>query len=119
MVRDTTPGVHDTTVAACCPIRYKQLGAKGYHASCEENLHLALEALGRSTSEISRVPFNLFQNTPYHPKRGLEYKPSVSKPGQYISFKAEMNCVVVFSTCPQDTLGVNKGEPTEAHFQIR
>ena len=36
VVRDTTPGVHDTTVAACCPNRYRLLGVKGYHESCQE-----------------------------------------------------------------------------------
>ena len=118
LMRDTSPGVHDTTIAACCPIRYKQLGAEGHHASCQENLHLALAAIGRASDEVP-CPFNLFQNTQYHPKRGLEYKPCVSKPGQYISFRAEMNCIVVFSACPQDMLGVSKGEPTEAHFLIR
>ena len=118
VLKDTTPGVHDTTIAACCPIRYKQLGVKGHHASCQENLHLALKAIRRHTEEVP-CPFNLFQNTQYHPKRGLEYKPCVTKPGQYISFRAEMDCVVVFSACPQDLLGVNSGEPTEAHFEIR
>jgi len=118
VVKDTTPGVHDTTIAACCPIRYEQLGAKGHHASCQENLHKALKAIRRST-DVVPCPFNLFQNTQYHPKRGLEFKPCVTKPGQYISFRAQMDCVVVFSACPQDLLGVNDREPTEAHFEIR
>ena len=116
VLKDTTPGVHDTTIAACCPIRYQQLGVKGHHASCQENLHLALKAIRRNTDEVP-CPFNLFQNTQYHPKRGLEYKPCVTKHGQYISFRAEMDCVVVFSACPQDLIGVNP-EPTEAHFEI-
>ena len=116
VTRDTTPGVHDTTIAACCPVRYRQLGAKGHHASCQENLHLALKALRRRTDEVP-CPFNLFQNTQYHPKRGLEFKPCVTKPGQSIRFKAHMDCIVVFSACPQDMLGVND-EPTEAHFRI-
>ena len=118
VLKDTTPGVHDTTIAACCPIRYKQLGVKGHHASCQENLHKALKSIRRHTDEVP-CPFNLFQNTQYHPKRGLQYKPCVTKPGQYISFRAQMDCVVVFSACPQDLLGVNAGEPTEAHFEIR
>ena len=56
VLKDTTPGVHDTTVAACCPARYKQLGVKGYHQSCQENLHLALQALKRTPPE-SPLPF--------------------------------------------------------------
>ena len=117
IVRDTSPGVHDTTIAACCPIRYKQMGVKGYHASCQENLFAALKSVRRTTTEVPS-PFNLFQNSQYHPKRGLEFKPSVCKPKDYISFKAGMDCIVVFSACPQDLLGVNSN-PTEAHYQIR
>ena len=117
VVRDTSPGVHDTTVAACCPVRYRQLGVTGYHESCQENLFLALKALHRTPSEVP-CPFNLFQNSQYHPRRGLEFKPAVSKVGQYISFKAEMDCILVFSACPMDVIPVNSGKPTEAHFQI-
>ena len=113
---DTSPGVHDTTIAACCPVRYRQLGVKGYHASCQENLVVALKSLRRTITDVPS-PFNLFQNSQYHPKRGLEFKPSVCKPGDAISFKAEMDCVVVFSACPQDLIGVNP-TPTEAHYQI-
>ena len=109
--------VHDTTVAACCPERYRQLGVKGYHESCQENLHLALKALRRKPPEVP-CPFKLFQNSQYHPKRGLEFKPTVSQAGQYISFKALMDVIVVFSTCPMDVVPINSGSPTEAHFEI-
>ncbi len=51
VVKDTTPGVHDTTVAACSPERYKQLGVKGYHQSCQENLYLALCQVARTDSD--------------------------------------------------------------------
>lgn len=46
LTEDTTPGVHDTLVAACDPTRYVQLGVVGHHDSCNENLFLALEVLG-------------------------------------------------------------------------
>jgi uncharacterized protein len=117
VIKDTTPGVHDTTVAACCPNRYRQLGVKGYHENCEENLHVALKALGRVPAEVP-CPFNLFQNSQYSVTDELVFKPTVSKPKQYISFKALMNCVVVFSCCPMDVVPINEGGPTEAHFTI-
>ena len=118
LVDDRTAGVHDTTVAACCPRRYRQLGVKGYHESCQENMHLALEALRRTPPEVP-CPFNLFQNSQYDRAGNLRFKPPTSKPGQYISFKAEMDCIVVFSACPMDIIPVNAGGPTEAHFEIR
>ena len=46
--------------------------------------------------------------------------PPVSTPGSYVTFRAEMDCIVAFSACPQDMLPINgKGKrPTEAHFRI-
>lgn len=118
MLADTSPGVHDTTVAACCPNRYRQLGVKDYHESCQENLHKALKALRRTPPEVP-CPFNLFQNSQYKGKRGLAYRPSVCAPGQSVSFGAEFDCVVVFSACPMDVIPINAGPPAEAHFRIR
>src|SRR6187401_3121954 len=34
MVEDTSPGRHDTLVAACDTYRYAQLGCKEYHENC-------------------------------------------------------------------------------------
>src|SRR5215472_17911670 len=39
---DTSPGIHDMLCAACDPTRYAQLGAEGWHASCQENLQRAM-----------------------------------------------------------------------------
>ena len=118
VLRDTTPGIHDTTVAACCPNRYRQLGVKGYHKNCQENLFYALKKFKRIPPQVP-CPFNLFQNSQYHPKRGLEYKPTASKSGQFISFRSMIDCIVVFSACPMDVIPINSGSPTEAHFEIR
>jgi len=43
VVDDTSPGQHDMQYAACDPTRYAELGVEGYHESCQENLHLALD----------------------------------------------------------------------------
>src|SRR5947209_1922974 len=34
LVADTTPGIHDTLIAACDIHRYRQLGAVGHHDNC-------------------------------------------------------------------------------------
>jgi uncharacterized protein YcgI (DUF1989 family) len=42
-LEDTTTGVHDTLYGCCDRFRYEQLGVGDYeHASCSENMHLAL-----------------------------------------------------------------------------
>ena len=117
VLEDTSPGVHDTLVAACDVYRYRQLGAKEHHDNCTDNLWNAMQAIGLTPPETP-CPFNLFQNTQYVAGKGIQYLPTVSKPGQYVVFRAEMDAVVVFSACPQDMLPVNSGTPTEAHVDL-
>src|SRR5439155_16912820 len=44
--QDRSPGVHDMLCAACDPSRSAALGVEGWHASCQENLQLAMGGLG-------------------------------------------------------------------------
>lgn len=52
-------------------------------------------------------PLNLWMNIPWtqepKPCGSLGVHPPVSKPGDYIVMRAEMDCVVAFSACPQVT----------------
>ena len=119
IAEDTSPGIHDTLIAACDPYRYKQLGHVGHHDNCTENLHAALSKLGREATETPS-PLNLFMNIEIKSDGDLEWLPPVSKPGDAITLRVEMDCVVVFSACPMDLLPINGvyNEPTEAHFEI-
>ena len=49
-----------------------------------------------------------------------EWGEPVSKPGDYVVLRAELDCVVAMSACPQDILPINGAacKPTEAHYQI-
>lgn len=53
LIEDTTPGIHDTLIPACDPIRYRLLGVEEWHASCAENFHLALQKLSVEVPEIT------------------------------------------------------------------
>ncbi|HVJ40432.1 MAG TPA: urea carboxylase-associated family protein [Dongiaceae bacterium] len=117
IAEDTTPGIHDTLIAACDSHRYKQLGVTGYHESCTENLALALKELGLTPPETPS-PLNLFMNIPVKPDGALSFEAPVSEAGQYITFRAGMDVIMVFSACPQDILPVNGLNPTDAHFYV-
>jgi uncharacterized protein YcgI (DUF1989 family) len=119
LVEDTTPGAHDTLIAACDVYRYESLGHKGYHANCTENLHGALGSLG-ITAPDTPSPLNLFMNVPMTQDMELSFVAPSSKPGQYVTFLVELDCVVVFSACPQDLVPVNGAActPTDAHYQV-
>ena len=119
LIEDTTPGVHDTLMAACDSYRYGLLGVTGYHDNCTDNLSAAMQVLGLREPETP-APLNLFMNIPWTEEGTLSWGEPVSGPGDYVVLRAEIDLVIAFSACPQDILPINGlvGEPTEAHFQI-
>ena len=119
LVEDTSGGIHDTLLAACDRYRYELLGCTEYHDNCTDNLAAALAELGLTPPETPS-PWNLFMNIPVGPDGRLSFEPPVSSPGDYVLLRAEMDCVVAFSACPQDIVPINGVDcvPTEAHFQV-
>lgn len=116
-MEDTSPGVHDTMLAACDRYRYQLLGCKEYHRNCNDNLWEAMIELGCHISETPS-PLNLWQNTPVEKGGKVVNLPTVSKKGDYVLFRAEMDAIVCFSACPQDIIPINSKSPKSAHFQI-
>ena len=120
LLEDTSPGVHDTLCAACDEYRYKLLGCTEYHQNCADNLSSGMDELGLKETETPS-PLNLFMNIPWTPDGILKLDQPVSKPGDYVILRAEMDAVIAFSACPQDILPLINGpdqQPTEAHFQV-
>ncbi len=119
LVEDTSPGVHDTLMAACDNYRYGLLGCSEYHDNCSDNLHAALSELGLEAPKTPS-PLNLFMNIPWTGEGALSFEAPVTSPGDYVVLRAEMDLVVAFSACPQDILPINGrlGKPVEAHFQV-
>ena len=124
LVEDTTvegesAGIHDTLLAACDRDRYELLGCEGYHDNCTDNLAAALAELGLTPPETPS-PWNLFMNIPVASDGTVSFQAPVSRPGDSVTLRAEMDCVVAFSACPQDIVPINGVDciPTEAHLQI-
>jgi len=116
---DTSPGRHDTIVAACDDYRYGLLGCTEYHDNCTDNLHAALRAIGLRSPETPS-PLNLWMNIPVAADGATSWGEPLSKPGDYVVLRAEMDVVVAMSACPQDLLPINgRGmKPVEAHFRV-
>jgi uncharacterized protein YcgI (DUF1989 family) len=119
LVEDTSGGIHDTLFAACDRWRYELLGCTGYHDNCTDNLAAGLAELGLTPPETP-APLNLFMNIPVVDGNRVEVRAPVSTPDSHVSLRAELDCVVAFSACPQDLLPVNGRamRPTHAHFEI-
>ena len=114
---DTSPGVHDTVIAPCDPARYAKLGCASGHASCADNLKQAIEALGLKAPPCP-ASFNLWMNIPVLGSGELQWKETVSKPGDYVTFRALLDCIMVMSACPQDVIRINSLRPVSAHYEI-
>lgn len=116
-VEDTSPGIHDTLMAACDDYRYGLLGCTEYHDNCTDNLHAGLRQIGLKSPETPS-PLNLWMNIPVTPEGGLSFEEPVSKPGDHVIFRAMMDCICAMSCCPQDILPINKGRTVECHYEV-
>jgi hypothetical protein len=117
MIEDTSGGVHDTLLAACDEHRYRMLGAKGYHDNCTDNLNMALNELGYASPEIPS-PLNLFQNSSIKPDGALIIEPPIAPPGSHVTLSTGMDCIIVFSACPQDMAPTNGADMTPKPVDI-
>lgn len=133
LVEDTSPGIHDTLIAACDPARYKGLQVQDWeqHGSCAENLVLALKELNERaglkgaksvgadiTINSVPAPLNLFMNVPWDDEGDIGFKAPKGKKGDFVRFRAERDVVIVMSACPQDILDINGKQPTDGAFVV-
>jgi len=116
---DTSPGGHDTLIAACSPEMYAMAGAAAGHANCADNLAAALAEHGRVLS-FTPSPWNLFMLAPVIDGRRIDYVRPTSKSGDYVEIIAETDCLMVFSACPDDVYPTNGGDgtPRDAHIEV-
>ncbi len=119
IMADTSPGRHDTLIAACDTYRYQMLGCDGYHENCTDNLFNSLDKLGYKIKECPS-PLNLWMNIPVNNDGDVTFSSPLSKKNDFIILKAIIDCIVVMSVCPMDIVPIN-GEDriiNEIQYQI-
>ena len=116
---DISPGRHDTIIAACDVHRYAALGCTQYHDNCADNLRAALLHLNLSVTHCP-APLNLWMNIPVALDGKITWGEPLSKPGDCVTLRAVIDCIVVMSTCPQDMIPINGAEcqPMEVHYRL-
>lgn len=110
-VVEDTCGYHDT-IAGCCSaetnvVRY----GKHNTPNCRDNFLKILGQfeLGRKDI-VSNV--NFFMHAPVLPDGSMAVVDGVSKPGDYVDLRAEMDVLAVISNCPQIYNPANGFNPT-------
>lgn len=116
LLEEDTVGVHDMLFAPCDRKRYWLDYGDHDHPGCRDNLHRALG--GRVP--YARVPdtVNWFMNVPWQPDGTVAIVEPVSRPGDHVVLRAEMDALVAISACPQDKNPCNAFKPTELRVQV-
>ena len=92
-------GRHDFLFAPCSREMFAmQYDRRDPGPNCLDNLSQALEPFGMAPSRIP-TPFNAFMNVTIGPAGELGIEPPLSRAGDSIVFRAEMNLVVGISAC--------------------
>ncbi len=93
-------GKHDFLLTPCSPETFEILyeDHQGYHPSCFENLTQNLERFGVGEDDIPTT-FNVFMNVEVLRSGEIVIGPPLSKPGDFIDLRAEMNLVVGITAC--------------------
>ena len=93
-------GRHDFLLTPCSPETFEILyeDHQGYHPSCFENLAKNLERFGIAEDDIPTT-FNAFMNVDVLLSGELELGPPLSKPGDFVDLRAEMDLIVGVTAC--------------------
>ena len=111
LVEDTSPGIHDTFMACCDSERYKLLGCTTYHRNCLDNMLSAMTDIHTEPPQPIFASFNIFMNIAVKDDgRSLDTRPTLCQPSDYVTLRAEMDCYVALSACPQDIVPI-QGKP--------
>ena len=121
--QDGANGVHDMMIAACDQFRYEFFGHVGPHASCSENLCVAMRREGIQVDVIPQ-PVNFFTNTAVGADGAFTSPPNPVAPGAFVELEALMDLICVVSSCPFDlalegwTINAGGG-PTALEVEVR
>ena len=92
-------GRHDLLLTPCSEETFQMIYKTAeYHPSCLENLATPLSKFGIERDSIAAT-FNIFMNVAIKPDGGLDIRPPLSKPGDKIVLRAEMDLIVGLTAC--------------------
>jgi urea carboxylase-associated protein 1 len=110
-ILEDTCGRHDT-IGGCCSAASNELryGEKET-PNCRQNFLRALEPFGLGKKDIV-ANLNWFMNVPVDADGAMAIVDGVSKPGDHVDLRADMDVLAVISNCPQTRNPCNGFNPT-------
>lgn len=116
IVADTC-GRHDLLAGSCNAEIDKVRYGVDAHYGCVENFLSALAPYGIERKDVP-MSLNLFMNCPVDASGAWTIATPVSKAGDYVDLRAEMDCVIALSNCPQDLNPCNDGQLKPLQFTV-
>ncbi len=115
-ILEDTNGRNDFLLAPCSPETFQIMyNNPDYHPSCFENLYTNLKQFGIEPDEVPTA-FNIFMNVQFSADGKLSVDPPLSKAGDFILFKAEMDLIVALTACSAED--GNNGSFKPIHYEI-
>jgi uncharacterized protein len=112
-------GRHDFLLTPCSPETFEMLyeGHEGYHPSCFENLTENLRRFGVGGDDIPTT-FNVFMNVEVRPSGEIRIGPPLSKPGDFVDLRAEMDLVVGVTACSAEKSNNHSFKPIDLELRV-
>ena len=113
---DDSVGRHDFLLTPCSEATFRHFYPdQPVHRGCFGNL---AEALAPHGIEPDMIPcaFNLFMNVPVADDGSLRVEPPVSRPGDYVRLRAEMDLIVGLTAC--SAYASNGGSFKPIHYAV-
>jgi uncharacterized protein YcgI (DUF1989 family) len=106
-------GRHDFLLTPCSPETFSIIYRhQGQHPSCFRNLAGSLAAFGIAPDAIPTT-FNIFMNVDIAPSGELRIGPPLSKPGDALVLRAEMDLIVGLTACSAEMSNNYRFKPIE------
>ena len=116
-ISEDTVGTHDFLLTPCSKATFKHFYPdKPIHRGCFGNLAEALAPYGIEPDDIPTA-FNVFMNVPVRPDGRLSGEPPLSKAGDLIQFRAEMDLVVGLTACSAYASNGGTFKPIDYHIE--
>jgi uncharacterized protein YcgI (DUF1989 family) len=107
-IEQDTCKVHDLLYPPCCRWVYAHKYGKPDKTGCLEHLAAALTDYGLSQAEVPD-PFNVFMHTEVEPANELVIREPVSRAGDHIDLRAEMDLIIGLAACAVEQGACNAG----------
>ena len=114
---------HCLVFPRCTRAIYEHWCGDSDHPNCQDQLASAVAEYGLSPDRTHDT-LNVFQKVGIEADGSLFLDESDARLGDYVEFRAEMDCLVNISACPADSAGgaipaaVNRGEPKPLKIEL-